>query len=160
MDLLKQLLVYVVLIVAIWLAATFLLPLLSRASMAPDYSEIDVPDVEHYKTYSLEQNVPVRQLSQGQAVCYRLTKGESTNGNGFGYVAAIPGDTVEIVGGQLLVNGSPYKRSGPLASHPDEGRLVVPENHVYVVTTAHSTDSVARGPMPAAALRGRIAEFP
>ena len=59
-----------------------------------------------------------------------------------------------------MVNGTACKRSGMLPRYPDEGRLVIPANHVYVVTTLHTTDSVAQGPLPAAAIRGRIAEFP
>lgn len=160
MDLLKQLLSYVFIIVLVWLAAAYGMPMLSRAQMPTDYMEIpEVPDVEHYRSYVLEKNVKVSSLQQGQVVCYRI-KGDGAHGNGFGYIAAVPGDVVEISDQGLVVNGAAYKRSGALMEYPNFGKLVVPANYVYVVTTAHLTDSLARGPIPASGLRGRIGEFP
>ena len=59
-----------------------------------------------------------------------------------------------------MVNGKDFATCGPLGERPDTGPMVVPENHVYVVTTLHVTDSVIRGPLPLSALRGRLVGFP
>ncbi|MBA2480901.1 MAG: hypothetical protein H0V44_09575, partial [Planctomycetes bacterium] len=109
--------------------------------------------------YSLDRDTKISQLQIGDAVCYRVAVGESAQSNGFGFVAALPGDTVSLAKGMLQVNGAPSKYSGP-TNLADSGPLMVPQNHVYVVTSTHLTDSVVKGPLPAAALRGRIAEFP
>jgi hypothetical protein len=158
MDLLKQLLVYVF-VIAVLYAGIALMPRLSRVQMPFDYTEIDIPHVEDYKSYSLDKRATVAMLRQGDAVCYQVSRGESAASNGFGWVVGVPGDRVQFSKGEVLVNEKATKLSGPVHL-PDAGPIVVPENHVYVVTNLHQTDSVARGPLPADALRGRVGDFP
>jgi hypothetical protein len=160
MELLKQLLTYAVLVVILGAALVYIPKLTSRVQVPPDYSEVTVPDVEHYPSYSYQVLDSVSALHQGEAVCYRVANAEgAANGNGFGWVAGLPGDEVRLVGGKLMVNGKPSSTSGSY-DHPDLGPLLVPDGHVFVVTTLHSTDSLVRGPMPLSSLRGRLESFP
>ncbi|MBA3708032.1 MAG: hypothetical protein H0W83_04315 [Planctomycetes bacterium] len=158
MDVLKQLLTYAFLLALVWAGITYL-PRLSRVQLSVDYSEINVPGVEEYKSYSLDRAATIPMLRHGDAVCYRIAKGDDAMANGFGYVAGVPGDLVQITKGKVVVNGEVNRFSGDTLL-AEVGPLIIPENHVYVVTTHHNTDSVARGPLPAAALRGRVGDFP
>jgi hypothetical protein len=161
MALLKQLLTYVALILVVLGAVLLINHLLSRAQVSADYVEIDVPDVEHYPTYAVHPK-RISQMIQGDVVCYRLPRDPEGhgNGNGFGWVAAIPGDTVAISKGVLLVNGEAWKRCPALPGAPDSAPVAVPLEHLYVVTTTHLTDSIARGPIPSAVIQGQVENFP
>ncbi|MBA2481589.1 MAG: hypothetical protein H0V44_13065, partial [Planctomycetes bacterium] len=90
MDVLKQLATYLVILILIWAGLTYL-PKLARVQLPVDYTEIDVPGVEEYKSYSLDRDTKISQLQIGDAVCYRVAVGESAQSNGFGFVAALPG---------------------------------------------------------------------
>lgn len=160
MELLKQILTYVVVIALLWAALTWIPRLTSRVRLGSDYVEITVPNIEEYPSYSLEAGLPFDALAIGDAVCYRTVDAEGGASEAYGFIAARPGDTVAIAAGELLVNGKPDKRCGALSGRPDAGPLVIPAQHLYVVTTMHQTDSVARGPLAAADVRGRLKEFP
>src|SRR3954447_15477855 len=116
MELLKQLLTYVVVIGLIVFGSIWIPRLTSRVQVPPDYAEIVVPDIEHYPSYSYEKLKTVDGLKTGDAVCYILptTEGGPGNGNGFGWVAGVPGDEVRVVAGQLLVNGKASTTAGPM----------------------------------------------
>jgi hypothetical protein len=161
MALLKQLITYVVLLCLVVGAVLLINHMLSRAQVASDYTEIDVPDVEHYPTYALHP-MALSQMHSGDVVCYRLPKDSEGhgNGNGFAWIAGTPGDTIAIAKGVLLVNGEPWKRCPPLAAAADCAPFAVPLEHLFVITTTHLTDSIARGPMPAAVIQGEVESFP
>jgi hypothetical protein len=159
MDVLKQLLTYAVILALIWAGLTYL-PKLARAQMSVDYRDIDVPGVEEYKSYAIDRAVSIPNLRVGDVVCYRAGQGEDAQSNGFGYVAGLPGDSIRVEKGTVQVNGTASKFSGP-TNLPDAGPLMVPVNHVYVITSNHVTDSLVKGPLSAAALRGRLTgDFP
>lgn len=160
MELVKQLLTYAILVAIVAAGFIYIPKITSRVQVPPDYSEITVPEVEHYPSYSCTPLKSVAELTSGDAVAYRVPNNEGTYGNGFGWVAGKPGDEIRIAGGQVLVNNRPFSSSGPLHSVADLGPLTVPENHVFVVTTLHTTDSIVRGPIPLSALRGRLEGFP
>lgn len=160
MDLLKQILTYVVTIALLWAALTYIPRWTSRVQIPSDYSEIPIPNVESYPSYSLEADVPIARLRRGDAVCFRFADSEGNLRDAYGFVAGTPGDSVAIAGGLVQVNGKPDRNAASVGALPDAGPLVVPAQHVYVVTTQHQTDSIVRGPIPAAALRGRLLDFP
>ena len=58
-----------------------------------------------------------------------------------------------------VLNGKPASR-GSDTRQPDAGPLRVPANHVFVLSDNHQLDSLAAGPIPAAALRGRLGSLP
>jgi hypothetical protein len=62
-------------------------------------------------------------------------------------------------GGKILVNGKPITRGGDVTMS-DSAAITIPLNHVFIVTDLHHRDSIALGPLPAAALIGRINKFP
>jgi hypothetical protein len=159
MDVLKQLLTYAVILALIWAGLTYL-PRLARVQLSVDYTDIDVPGVEEYKSYAIDRAVSVPNLRVGDVVCYRVNQGEDAQSNGFGYVVGLPGDSIRVERGIVQVNGTASKFSGT-TNLPNSGPLMIPMNHVYVVTSNHMTDSLAKGPLPAAALRGRLTgDFP
>jgi hypothetical protein len=160
MELLKQLLTYAVLIGLLIAGSIWIPRLTSRVQVPPDYSEIVVPDIEHYPSYAYEKLLSVDGLKAGDTVCYQVPNSEGVASNGFAWVAAVPGDEVRLAKGQLMVNGKASTTSGMAMDRPDIGPLIIPANHVYVVTTTHRTDSLVRGPMPLGNLRGRVENFP
>jgi hypothetical protein len=161
MELLKQLLTYAILVLIVGAGLVYIPKLTSRVQVPPDYVEIAVPDVEHYPSYSFQPLDSVSALNRGDAVCYRIPNSDGgAYGNGFGWVAGMPGDEVRIAAGKVTVNGTPSSASGAVNGSPDMGPLVVPEGHVFVVSTMHMTDSVMRGPLPLSVLRGRLESFP
>jgi hypothetical protein len=69
---------------------------------------------------------------------------------------------VAIRAGQLLVNDHPVRDEVSLrgAYHPDAGPMTVPDGTVWTGTTLHQTDSLRIGPVPSAALLGKVSGFP
>ena len=64
-----------------------------------------------------------------------------------------------IASNTLVVNGKPDARFGNLG-RPDLAALPVPANYAFVVTSAHVTDSLIRGPLPSVSIQGRLENFP
>jgi hypothetical protein len=157
MDTIKNLIIYAVLIVLLWVAVVVIRRYAVRVQVPADYIEVQIPDVEHYPTYALS-HLPFSAYSHGDAVAYR-TPENSQHGTAFGWVLALPGDTVSISDGTLSVNGKPDIRFTSLG-RPDLPPLPIPANFAFVVTSAHLTDSLVRGPLPAVAILGRLENFP
>jgi hypothetical protein len=155
MDFLRQMFFYAVLIAMFW-GTVILVPKLSRFQVPSGYS--DVYNLTEYKSYRVDRTISLSRLQPDDAVCFRVGKTPETEIN-FGWIAALPGDEVEVKAGELLVNGKACKRGGNIIL-PDCGPLRIPANHFFVVTDCHQYDSVARGPLPAIALYGRVGDFP
>jgi hypothetical protein len=162
MDFAKMLGSYLVMIALLW-AGLHYLPYLARANVSSDYMDINVPDVDKYPSYSLDPMVTIGQLAHDDVVMYRKTAGSDAPGNLFGWVLALPGETVAIRDGHLLVNDQPVSKIADLRGggfQPDCGPILIPVGTVWLSTTMHRTDSMVMGPIPAAAIRGRVAKFP
>lgn len=76
-------------------------------------------------------------------------------------VVGVPGDSVRIVGGRAIVNGSPEESRAPLVTGADDVELPavrVPAGHVYVLgdNRSSSFDSRYYGPVPLEAVQGRV----
>lgn len=76
-------------------------------------------------------------------------------------VAAVAGEIVEIVDGELLVDGRPRQLGGlrvPARAEPDFRPLRVPSDHVFVLgdNPDQSVDSREWGPVDVAGIKGRV----
>jgi len=72
-------------------------------------------------------------------------------------VVGLPGDTVEIRGGVLIVNGEPFPEAPTVQPQAeDRGPVVVPEGSLYVMGDNRpvSLDSRDFGPIPAGSVKG------
>ena len=74
-------------------------------------------------------------------------------------VVALPGDTVAVRSGRLIVNGEPQKEDFTNEKFPDRSffaRTTVPEDHVFVMgdNRANSQDSRVFGPLPKKNIEG------
>ncbi len=72
-------------------------------------------------------------------------------------VIGLPGETIELRGGTLLIDGRRHREAHQHGRGPD-GRLQVPADHVAVLGDARdaSTDSRAYGPVPHALVTRRV----
>jgi hypothetical protein len=155
MDVVKHYLTYVVLI-ALFYATVVTVPKCSRERVPPDYTDIE--GIEPYHSYRVDESVPLRALAVGDGICYRIGE-DRDQGRCFGWIAALPGDQVGLVDGEVVVNGKSFPRAAKVQV-PNAAPITVPDNHFYVVTSNHQTDSVALGPLPAISYRGRIGDLP
>ena len=155
MDFLKQLLGYALLVAIFW-GTVVLVKKISRVQVPNGYADIN--GLTEYTSYRLDETVTLRQYRTGDPVCYRMGN-DSDRAVTFAWIAGLPGDEVAIAQGILTVNGKPVGRGSETQS-PNAGPLRVPANHVYVVSDNHQQDSVAAGPIPLAALRGRLGSLP
>jgi hypothetical protein len=124
-----------------------------RAVVTSPYSDLE--GIETGTSYALQ---PGAVLAPGDAVCYRLGTDEKLH-TCFAWVVGTEGARIEVKGGVLLVDGA-ASRLTPPSDHPDCGPLPVPTGHVFVVSKRHRLDSFAFGPIPLAAIRGRLTGFP
>jgi hypothetical protein len=124
-----------------------------RAVVTSAYNDMD--GIEAGRSYALE---PGASLGGGDVVCYRVGPDERQQ-TCFAWVAGTEGMRIEVRGGALLVDGA-ASRFKPPTDLPDAGPLTVPAGHLFVVSQRHRLDSFAHGPIPLAAVRGRVAGFP
>ncbi len=157
MDVIKHWLGIAALIAAVWAFVVYVVPFTRRVSVPQDYTDLE--GLKPYESYGLEVGVPPEALRPGDGICYRLGQ-DADKQACFGWIVAKPGDRVSVVGGALKVNGNDAAVKNPIANQPDSGPLQVPAGHVYVVSSYHRLDSVAFGPLPEAAIRGRLSELP
>ncbi len=74
-------------------------------------------------------------------------------------VAGLPGDTVQVQGGTLLVNGEPQNEPYVNGQFPDAsffGPTVIPEGHIFAMgdNRSNSRDSRFFGPVPVENIEG------
>ena len=161
MILIKQILSYLILLAVILGVVAGVQHLLSRVTVSSDYTEIEVPDVDRSPSYALKPE-PLGAMQVGEAVAYSLPQDRTGqgNGNGFAWIAGVPGDVISITKGVLLVNNVPDSHCQPLPTRADCPPFPVPLGHLFVVTTTHGTDSLARGPLPQSLILGVVESFP
>ncbi len=155
MDILRQAMMYVIL-VAVFYGAVLAMKALSRVQVPSGYT--DVENLKEFTSYRLDQTVAFGAWKPGDALCWRLGPEEEQAVN-FGWVVGLPGDRVQVREGTLEVNG----QRSPKGKHillPDCGPIRVPAQHLFVINDGHLSDSIAVGPLPSSALRGRIGSLP
>ena len=155
MDVLRQAMMYAILVAAFY-GVVLAMKALSRVQVPSGYS--DVENLAEYTSYRLDQTVAFNGWKPGDALCWRLGP-EAERAVNFGWVAALPGDRVQIRDGHLEVNGQRNPR-GEAIRLPDCGPVRVPDRHLFVINDRHQGDSIAVGPLPASALRGRLGSLP
>jgi hypothetical protein len=155
MDLLKQALVYAVLIAVLY----------GGVIGVRHFSHVQVPNgfgdiigFEEFASYSVDRTVTEPQLRSGDAVCYYID-GREERGLCFAWIVGLPGDDIGLSQGLPLRNGKPDGR-GDRIELPDMPGLRVPAHHVWVVSDHHYSDSFALGPIPTIAIYGRLAHMP
>jgi type IV secretory pathway protease TraF len=155
MEVLRQAILYVILVAAFW-GGVLAMKSLSRVQVPLGYTDVD--NLAEFTSYRVDGTVAFSAWRAGDAACWRLGPDEARAVN-FGWVLALPGDSVAIRGGTVEVNGQPVQR-GHAVRLPDCGPVRVPDNHLFVISDHHHGDSIAFGPLPASALRGRLGSLP
>jgi hypothetical protein len=95
----------------------------------------------------------------GDMVAYRT--GDGPEDVGFGVVAALPGDQVRMIGGELLVDDNEvrgWRDVGLYRGIADIGPLCIPVGHLYVLSTQHQRDSLVLGAIGPDQLLGKVRE--
>ncbi len=155
MDVLRQAMLYVVLVGLFW-GSVLAMKSLSRVQVPSGYSDVD--KLSEFSSYRMDQTVTLEAWHPGDAACWRLGPDEERAVN-LGWIAALPGDLVQVRAGRLQVNGQACPQ-GDLILLPDCGPIRVPARHLFVISDRHQGDSIAHGPLPASALRGRLGSLP
>lgn len=146
---------YVVLIAAFW-GGVLAMKSFSRVQVPSGYSDVD--KLSEFTSYRMDQTVAFDAWRPGDAACWRLGPDEERAVN-LGWIAALPGDLVQVRDGRLQVNGQVCPQ-GEVIPLPDCGPIRIPDRHLFVISDRHQGDSIARGPLPASALRGRLGSLP
>lgn len=152
---LRQALWYAILVAAFY-GVVLAMKALSRVQVPTGYG--DVANLVEYTSYRLDQTVAFGSWKPGDALCWRLGP-DSEQAVNFGWIAALPGDRVQVRDGHLEVNGQRTPK-GDVIMLPDCGPVRVPAQHLFVINDRHQGDSIAVGPLPASALRGRLGSLP
>lgn len=149
----RTLLWFAVLTVALVAAATYLPAWLRRAQVPPDFEEIGglVPMT------GVWLDPPPYQA--GDVLAYRF--GDGPEDITFAFIAALPGSTVRLGGGELLVDGNQaqnWHEYGGYRDIHDIGPLTVPAGHYYVVSKEHRHDSLSMGVIGPDQILGKVRE--
>jgi len=129
-----------------------------RLRVGPAYDDIEGLDAT--RGLDVMARVPIDTLALGDAVAFKLWRKDTEEPDVFlGWAAAFPGDEVGIERGRILVNGR-APACGAAIQAPSRPPAVVPAGHVFVVSSRHRFDSTVYGPIPQAALLGRLRELP
>ncbi len=149
----RTLLWFAVLTVALVTAATYLPAWLRRAQVPPDFDEIGglVPMTGVWLD-------PPPYLA-GDVLAYRF--GDGPEDITFAFIAALPGSTVRLGGGELLVDGHEaqnWKEYGGYRNIHDIGPLTVPAGHYFVVSKEHRHDSMVMGVIGPDQVLGKVRE--
>ncbi|MBA3685433.1 MAG: S26 family signal peptidase [Planctomycetes bacterium] len=157
LDTIKSLAFYALLL-ALILGCAWMVPrFFTTVAIPAGYVEID--GLQELASKRIDKTAKIGNYARGQGVCYRLGSDSSAEAR-FAYVAALPGDQIAVRDGKLVVNGTVFARAPADHLLSTAGPTVVPAGHLFVVTNTHESDSFRQGPIPAAALYGRIEEFP
>lgn len=98
-------------------------------------------------------------FNAGDAVAYRT--GDGPEDVGFGFVAGLPGNRVTINGEQLLIDGVEAQNWRPVGTYRglnELGPLIVPANHLFVISHEHQRDSLALGLIAPDRVLGKVKE--
>jgi hypothetical protein len=155
MDLLKQAMIYALLIALLY-ALVIGVRHFAHVHVPSGFS--DISGLEEFSSYGVDRTVTLAQLRPGDAVCYYVDGREEAS-LCFGWIIALPGDEVGVSQGLPLLNGKPESHGDKLDS-PDLSGVRIPAHHVWVVSDHHYSDSFALGPIPAIAIYGRLAHLP
>lgn len=155
MPWLRQMISYAVTLAAL-VALVTIVPRCARLRVPPGYSDIATLDVD--RSLTGDAGARFSDLAVGDGIAFRLGDQESL-ALCLGWVAALPGDTVAITNKFLMVNGAKSVHSQPL-DMPDRAAVMIPLGHCFVLSDQHLFDSLAYGPLPAAALRAKLASLP
>ncbi len=155
MDVLRQALWYLVLVVAFW-GGVLAMKSLSRVQVPAGYADVD--QLDEFASYRVDQTVTLEAWRPGDAACWRLGA-DAERAVNFGWIAALPGDAVQLREGHLVVNGQVCAHGNAILL-PDCGPVRIPDRHVFVISDRHQGDSLAHGPLPLSALRGRLGSLP
>lgn len=101
--------------------------------------------------------LPVRRPRRGEVVLVRDPRDPTPDNAQVKRVIGLPGETVEVRDGTLLIGGRHHREAHQHGRGPD-GRLEVPAGHVAVLGDARgaSTDSRAYGPVPLGLVTHRV----
>ena len=146
---------YVILVLVFW-GAVLAMKSFSRVQVPMGYS--DVANLAEFSSYRVDQTVTLTAWRPGDAACWRLGA-DADRAINFGWIAALPGDQIHLRDGHLEINGQRCPH-GDTIELPDCGPMRVPDRHFYVISDRHQNDSVAHGPLPISALRGRLEALP
>lgn len=138
-----------ILAVALVAAAIYLPRWCTRFTSPSEYS--DMQEIPAMTSVGIDPAYPREQIRSGDLVCFRNPA--NAEDKVFARVVAIPGQSVQVVGGQVVVDGA-AGRSGPVGCR-DRGRFIVPSRHLFVVSDGHAFDSFAHGVLPFELILGR-----
>ena len=155
MEWIRQLLSYAITI-AIIIALVVIVPRFARLRVAPNYNDIEHLVVE--QSLNADTGVAFASLAIGDPIAYRLGDQEGKE-LCVGWIAALPGDEVAVRDKSVMVNGK-KAGGGAVEDAPPRAPVMIPAGHCYVVSSFHQLDSVAYGPIPAAAIRARLSSLP
>lgn len=149
----RTLLWFAALTVGLVALATWLPPYLNRVQVPPDYEGIGglVPMNGVWLTAP-----PYR---VGDVLAYRF--GDGPEDISFAFIAALPGNSLRIVGGELLVDDhevSNWNECSTYRNIHDVGPLTVPVDHYYVISKDHRHDSIAMGVLGPDQILGKVRE--
>ncbi len=155
MQWIRQLISYAITI-GIIVALVNIVPRFARLRVAEGYNDID--KLEPERSLNADTGVAFGSLAIGDPIAYRLGDQDGKE-LCVGWIAAMPGDDVAIRDKAVMVNGK-KAAGGPVEDAPPRASVMIPAGHCYVVSTHHLLDSVAYGPIPAAAIRARLSSLP
>lgn len=119
----------------------------------------DMANIGADERIRVDRALPFAELRRGDliAVYVPASGGSQPGDTAFARIAGLPGDRVAIREGTVLVNDTQPGRdmSAPrnTIDHPD---IIVPHDHLFVISSRHRYDSFAFGPLPSRAVIGRI----
>ncbi len=140
------------------IALVTIIPRCSRLRVTPEFTDIDKLNVD--ESLNADNGARLSSCAIGDAIAFQM--GNSAGGAGelsLGWIAAMPGDEVAIRDKAVFVNGSKTAH-GDAVSLPDRAPTMVPAGHCFVISDHHQFDSLAYGPLPASALRGKLRNLP
>jgi hypothetical protein len=149
----RPLLSLAVFAVVAWFLAVWIPPRMAAATVPESFT--DQSGFRVGERYALDVERPPR---TGDIVAVRL----DADTVGFARVHALPGQRIRLRAGALDVDDRPVSDWSvvhqPIAA--DLGPVVVPAGHLWLGTTGHRTDSLARGPIPRAQVLGIVGDPP